>query len=343
MQRISKIINKRALRYMVRELLLALTYPFFFVVIFLMWFVPRKIRIIIGKRIAQSIWDLDKRTYRITTENLRRAFPDKSDAEIHEMAKEAIQNMIRTMFDFFSSAVLISKKRFFSMVEIEGKEHLQKAYDRGKGVICMIPHLSAWELSAVTPPMMGYITYAASKRIKGFLYNFTFINLRRKRGMINISRKGSYAKLLEVLNKGYCLIIMADQDTMVKGEFIPFFGTPAYTPIGISRMALDTEAAVVPMAMTRKADGLYKFTIYSELPTIRTGDYSADCTSNTQAQTAEYERIIRTTPTQWVWMHKRWKTTPETLARFLAIKKLQREEREQEERERGQRRNGTKK
>ncbi len=207
------------------------------------------------------------------------------------------------------------------MVEVEGEVYLKQAYERGKGVICMIPHLSAWELSAVTPPMLEYKTYAASKPIKGYMFNKTFVYLRGRRGMINIDRTGSYARLLDVLNEGNCLIIMADQDTKVKGTFIPFFGREAYTPIGISRMALDTDAAVVPMAMTRKENGGYKFTIYPPLETVRTGDYQADCIENTCKQSAEYERIIRLNPTQWVWMHKRWKTTPEKLMKYKQKKK----------------------
>ena len=104
--------------------------------------------------------------------------------------------------------------------------------------------------------------------------------MRQRRGMKNIDRSGSYERLLQVLNEGECLIVMADQDTRVKGAFIEFFGKKAYTPLGIARMALDTEAAVVPMAMVRKADGNYRFEIYPELKTVRGEDYEADCLEN---------------------------------------------------------------
>ncbi len=304
-----------------RELLLLLVYPFFVIVVSLALLLPRCVRIKFGIMMSNLLWRLDRKSHKIAYNNLRIAYPDKSDEEVVQMAQKVMKNIIRTMIDFFSSSILVSKKRFFSMVEVEGEEHLRAAYERGKGVICMVPHLSAWELSAVTPPMLGYTTYAASKPIKGKLFNATFVWLRARRGMINIARDGSYKKLIEVLNGGNCLIIMADQDTKVKGEFVPFYGKPAYTPIGISRMALDTEAAVVPMAMTRKDNGLYKFTIYPELKTIRTDNYDSDCVENTHIQSEEYERIIRQTPTQWVWMHRRWKTTPESLAQFLANKK----------------------
>ncbi len=304
-----------------REILLAIAYPFFIIGVTIMLFVPRCVRIYLSNSLTKIAWRCNMKAYRIAANNLRLAYPNLSIEEVSLMAKNVMGSFARSAFDFFSSCILINNRRFRSMVEVEGEENLKIAHNKGKGVICMIPHLSAWELSAVTPPIMGYKTYAASKPIKGWLFNKTFVWLRGRRGMINFARGGSYNKLLEVLNNGHCLIIMADQDTKVKGEFLEFFGREAYTPIGISRLALDTEASVVPMAMTRKENGLYKFTIYPALETIRTGDYAADCTNNTIIQVNEYERIIRMTPTQWVWMHKRWKTTRESLAKYLNSRK----------------------
>ena len=265
---------------------------------------------------------------KIAYNNLTFAYGDtKSESERIQMAKDSFCSITRAMVDFFASAYITNKKKFFSMIEVTGEEHLRRAYDRGKGVICMVPHLSCWEFSAVTPPMLGYETSAASKPIKGYLFNKMIVWSRQRRGMKNIDRSGSYETLLHVLNKGECLIVMADQDTRVKGAFIDFYGKQAYTPLGIARMALDTEAAVVPMAMVRKEDGSYRFEIYPELETIRTENYDDDCLENATREARQYEEIIRKTPTQWVWMHRRWKTTPEKLACFL--KQRAKEKREQ--------------
>jgi KDO2-lipid IV(A) lauroyltransferase len=110
---------------------------------------------------------------------------------------------------------------------------------------------------------------------------------------------------------------MTDQDTKVKGIFADFLGHPAYTPLGASRLLADTEAALVPMAVVRQEDGDYRFIIRSEILTVRTENPEADLRINTENQNKFYTDIIREFPTQWVWMHRRWKTTPESLARFL--------------------------
>ncbi len=152
------------------------------------------------------------------------------------------------------------------------------------------------------------------------------VRFRERRGMRNISREGSYQKLVTALKAGECLIIMIDQDTKVKGLFVDFYGKKAYTPMGVARLALETDAIVVPMATTRTTDNHYKFTIYPTLETIKTGDYEKDLFDNTQLETNVLEQIIRETPTQWVWMHRRWKTTPENLKLYLERRALEKQQ-----------------
>jgi KDO2-lipid IV(A) lauroyltransferase len=140
---------------------------------------------------------------------------------------------------------------------------------------------------------------------------------REARGMKNIARGHSYQKLLDALARGVCLIIMIDQDTNVKGVFVDFFGRKAYTPIGAARLALDTLAPVLPMYAMRGGKKRYRFTILPEIPLINTGDIEHDLLENTKKYTQTIENIIQEIPTQWVWMHKRWKTTPEDVERYL--------------------------
>ena len=139
--------------------------------------------------------------------------------------------------------------------------------------------------------------------------------------MKNIARGKVYDQLVNVIKKGECLIIMIDQDTMVKGVFVDFLGKQAYTPIGAARLAMDTRAPVLPMYMKRLANNKHQFTILPQLPFINTGNDDADLIENTRIYNKAIEEIIMETPEQWVWMHERWKTTPEDVERFLQKKK----------------------
>ncbi|NDV47059.1 hypothetical protein D0T49_08370 [Paludibacter sp. 221] len=300
-----------------RKLVLLLLYPFLYLTVLVFRALPiswtRRFSSFVGKRFYSMA---DKSRQRALA-NLEMIYGNETTpAEREAMAKEVFIEEIKSFFDYMAYSRLTNKKRFFKLIEVEGEEHLRAAYEKGKGVICLIPHLSSWEFAAITPPMLGYETSAASKSMKMKLLETLMVKFRARRGMKNITREGSYNKLIEVLHKGECLILMIDQDTKVKGVFVDFMGRPAYTPLGASRLALETGALIVPMVMTRKEDDNYRFIIYPELPVIHTGNLKADLLENTQRQTTVMEEMVRAYPTQWVWMHRRWKTTPESLAEY---------------------------
>jgi KDO2-lipid IV(A) lauroyltransferase len=311
-------VKNQKVKIIRRETLLLLAYPFLRLVILFVRFYPKSHRAALGTFLGKQAYKFNKTSRKRTLNSLTIAYGDMLTPEkIEEMAKEVFVNTAKTVVDFYATVHITDKKRFFEMVEVEGEEHLKTAYEQKKGVICLVPHLSSWELSAVTPPMLGYSTSAASKAIKGFLIQRMMVRFRSRRGMKNISRENSYKKLVKALEAGDCLIVMIDQDTKVKGVFVDFYGKKAYTPMGVSRLALETGAIVVPMAMVRKEDSKYKFIIRPPLETINTGNLEKDLYDNTQQQTLVLEKIIRQYPTQWVWMHRRWKTTPESLAAYL--------------------------
>ncbi|MFV0391990.1 MAG: lysophospholipid acyltransferase family protein [Paludibacteraceae bacterium] len=250
--------------------------------------------------------------------NIERVYgKESSEVERITIAKACFTEIIKGFFDYMAYSHVKNSKRYFKLIEVEGEEHLRKAYEKGKGVICLVPHMSSWEFAAITPPMLGYETSAASQSMKMSLLEKLMVKFRGSRGMKNITRQGSYQALVDVLNRGECLILMTDQDTRVKGIFVDFLGYSAYTPLGASRLLADTEAALVPMAIVRKNDGNYRFLIHPEIPTIRTDDAEEDLMRNTLNQNNFYTQIIRRHPEQWVWMHRRWKTTPEWHAEFL--------------------------
>lgn len=144
--------------------------------------------------------------------------------------------------------------------------------------------------------------------------------------MKNISRKNKcYDSLVNVLKKGECLIFMIDQDSKrIKGEFLKFFGMQAYTPVGCAKLAMETGAAIVPMATFRNNENdTYTFKIYEEVPLHLTENNDYDLKYNTQIHNDIIESIIRENPTQWTWMHRRWKTTPESLKKYLEERALQ--------------------
>lgn len=269
-----------------------------------------------------------KKMHKIIDSNLTLAYNNTLSAdEKYQIGKRIIINLVKTFNDYAWWSKMKTREEFLQYFTIEGEEHLKKAYERGKGVLCLIPHTCGWEFSAIMPPILGYETSAVSSKIKNPALNKFMIEKRETRGMKNFSRQDHcYAKLIEALQKGECMIIMIDQDSLnIRGEFLNFFGKPAYTPLGCARMAMDSGAAIVPMATIRKDDDTYLFKILPEVPLELTGDKDYDIKHNTQIHNDIIESIVREYPDQWIWMHKRWRTTPEILAEHLEKRRLRKE------------------
>jgi KDO2-lipid IV(A) lauroyltransferase len=99
--------------------------------------------------------------------------------------------------------------------------------------------------------------------------------------------------------------------TPPQGIFVEFFGKLACTASGLARIALRTDAAVVPgFTVWDAALGKYRLRFDPALALIRSGDLEADITANTQLFTQVIEQFVRKYPDQWLWVHRRWKTRP---------------------------------
>jgi len=125
-----------------------------------------------------------------------------------------------------------------------------------------------------------------------------------------IFKNESARTLLKMLRESGTIGILADQNTMPEeGMFVDFFGKTACTTTGIARVALHTDAAVVP-GYAVWDERIRKYRLRFELPVelIRTGDFERDVLENTQQFAKVIEGIIRKYPEQWVWVHARWKT-----------------------------------
>lgn len=315
-------MNKKKLKRIRKRI----KYPIliFFIKLFILTiqFIPRRLALSFFGAMGKLAFIFVKKERKKTIRNLTIAYSEtKSEKEIKSLAKQVFVNLSLCFGDYLHTINYTSKEQFSKIIDFEGIEYLEEAYKEGKGVICMTGHVSSWEFSAIMPPVLGFETSASSKKMANAKIDELIVGYRQKRGMKNISRGNTYQQLIEVLNKGECLIIMTDQDAATKGFFIDFFGKPAYTPIGVARLAFDSKAPVVPMFMIRKPDKRYCFKILPQLPLIDTGNLENDLLENTKIHSKIYEEIIGAHPEQWVWMHERWKTTPEDLERFLEKKR----------------------
>ena len=239
---------------------------------------------------------------------------EKSQAEIHAMAREIFINLGKSGAEFAIKMNQKKPEQFFKNLEVIGNEHLQEAIKKGRGILALISHMGCWECTALALPMLGIPTYAIGKKLGNEQLNTLLFESRGKKGVQTLARGSSYKTKLRVLKEKNLLGILIDQDTDVRGVFVDFYGKPAHTPIGGAMLAMDSGAPVLPMFYLKKDDDTFVFIIDKEIPLVMTGNRREDMEENTRLFHAVIEKYIKKYPTQWVWIHNRWKTTPAMVA-----------------------------
>lgn len=136
--------------------------------------------------------------------------------------------------------------------------------------------------------------------------------LRTRFGNQPIDKKAAARTALRLLRQGGTLGVLADLNTQEReGVFVPFFGQLACTTAGAATLALRTDATVIPVcAPWDESRRKFVFRGGPVIELVRTGDDKRDIEINTANFTAAIERHVRMFPSQWLWIHKRWKTRP---------------------------------
>lgn len=187
---------------------------------------------------------------------------------------------------------------------------IDRALAKGNGVVAVAGHLGNWELFAQVIAAAGYpITSIASPlydpRLTRLINKF-----RTAFGMHLLWRKdeGVFKEILKVFKDNGVLGLLIDQDTRVRGAFVPFFGRPAHTPTAAASLALKSGADIV-VGRTWREKGQHRIEL-ELLPKPQNLDQEAATLELTTRITSWLESAIREHPEQWVWLHNRWKKQP---------------------------------
>lgn len=243
--------------------------------------------------------------------NLHLAFPGMSDAE----RKRIVRGMIRQigwMAGEFSQFPKYTAENISKIVTIDGAHNFECAQRRGKGVLFLTGHMSAWELAPFAHALYGHplhflVRPVANSRVDALINRYRCLS-----GNQPIEKNRSARAILKVLGEGGTVGILADTNTALEeGVLVNFFGILASTTSGIARIALRTDAAVIPGFLAWDAQlNKYRLQFGPALDLLRTGDEDHDVRENTARFTAVIETYVREHPDQWLWVHKRWKTRP---------------------------------
>jgi KDO2-lipid IV(A) lauroyltransferase len=264
-----------------------------------------------GASIGALVFALTRRLRCTAERNLRIAYPESDGRWRERVLRQLYRHLGQHLAEFcLMSRYTVESAR--SLVRYAGLEHFLAARDRGRGVLVVTGHLGLWELSSFYHSLMGHPMSIVIRRLDNPLVDRMVNRIRCLHGN-NVLHKDDFARgLLGAMRRGDTVGILMDTNmTPPQGVFVDFFGTPACTASGLARVAMRTEAAVLPGFLTwREEEQKYVLEFGECLDLVRTGDDEQDIINNTQICTTAIETWIRRFPEQWLWVHRRWKTRP---------------------------------
>jgi Kdo2-lipid IVA lauroyltransferase/acyltransferase len=288
-----------------------LEYLFVFALVRGLGLLPRPAARSLGAALGAVAFALTGRLRRTGERNLEIAYPGSDVRWRSRVIRQLYRNLGLHLAEFCLMR-RYTRETTQSLIRYAGLEHYLAARDAGRGVLVVTGHLGLWELSSFYHSLMGYPMSMVIRRLDNPLVDRLVNGIRCMHGN-TVLHKDDFARgLIGAMRRGDTVGILMDTNmTPPQGLFVDYFGVPACTASGLARVAMRTDAAVLPGFLTwREDEQKYVLEFGERLPIARTGDDEADIVTNTQTCNTAIEQWVRRYPEQWLWVHRRWKTRP---------------------------------
>jgi len=274
-------------------------------------FLPLRVALFVGSITARAAYHFSGRLRRTGERNLELAFPDLSRVERRRLLRGCFENLGR-LLGVFSHFRDEPADRLRQMIQCVGIERADPAFRDKRGVIFFTGHAGAWELSSFGLSLYGYPFSFLVRRIDNPKIEALVDRFRTCRGNRTIDKRSAAREMLQILRGGGALGILVDLNALDREAiFVDFFGVKAATTFIVAKLALRTDALVIPI-FSPWDKTLQRFTVKIGEPLSfdRTEDEEEDTRRVTQLLTKAVEDCVRSYPDQWLWIHRRWKTRP---------------------------------
>ena len=282
---------------------------------------PQKLSLKIGRLLGVLFRKIDKKHRKHTLNNLKIAFPDKSEKELNDISVKFYKNLGMVFVEIFRLDKYnggdiddFVESDFDPVKNIYGKQ----------GILLLTAHFGNWELLAKTFGLKGYKGNVLARPLDNSYIEKILYKLRTGSGnKVIYNRENAVKNIISALKANEIVGFLPDENASKRiGVFVDFFGIKACTMPGMANIAAKTKLPVVPAFIVRlnEKDGggtgggnysKHRLIIEPPLDIKYTGDRKTDTMNILKLFNEKIEDIIKQYPEQWFWIHNRWKTRPD--------------------------------
>jgi Kdo2-lipid IVA lauroyltransferase/acyltransferase len=259
-----------------------------------------------GTALGSILYALARARRRVVLTNLRLCFPALGEGARRQLARDHFRAFGRSLLEH---GILWwgSREDVCALVRIEGLEHWTGTANQP--VILLAPHFIGLDMGGIRLTCEGRRINSMYSRQKNAAAEAILLRGRTRFGRSTLfARQDGIRPMIRSLKAGEPFYYLPDMDLGARDSvFAPFFGVPAATITGLSRIAGLAGAAIVPCVTRQLPGGAgYVVTMYPAWRDFPSGDLGADAAR----MNAFIEERVREMPEQYYWLHKRFKTRP---------------------------------
>jgi KDO2-lipid IV(A) lauroyltransferase len=261
--------------------------------------------------LGRLLWKYYHRGRRRALENLRASYPEKSERWFRETGRRSFEHIVMLAIDILFTPRLVKKYNWRDYSRYKNTERAKWLMQEGQGLLMVAAHYSNFEIIGYLMGLFGFNIYSIARPLDNRFINDYLYGVRKRAGQQIIDKKGAAELMEKITSNGATLCFIADQDAGRKGIFVDFFGRKASTYKSIGLLAITYNVPIV-VGYSRRIDNLFFFEI--GVNRIIFPEEWAEKDNQLEWITAEYtkaiEEFVREDPSQYWWLHRRWKHRP---------------------------------
>ena len=285
------------------------------------------------KCLCSSFKLIFNRRWHLSQEHIKRSSLGVTEQESRLLAQYALEHLALTATQSVKRALSYRKKsrRIIQGTTIkdrlddldtqsiclEGRSHLESALDSSRGLIVLSAHIGAWEELISLGTWIDRPVMVISKRMSNPVAQW-FWDRSRREGPRRLDQGQRARAIINLLKQGGVIADVLDQhDPRSSALSISFLGRSAQTSGDLARIAIASDALIVPIFLLRGPmhdHNTSKFTLLIgqtiDHRSISHSQRDQVIREITQRCLQQIESIIVRVPEQWMWLHRRWKSPP---------------------------------
>jgi KDO2-lipid IV(A) lauroyltransferase len=262
--------------------------------------------------LAWLAYHVDRRHRLVAADNLQHAFPNQfTPDQIDRLVRRTYRHFCGVIFEIIHMPRRFNCYNWPQFLRIPDNRDMVKWLLSGRPILIVTGHFGNWEMAGYGLGLLGFTAHAVARPLDNPYLDDYLRRFREKTGQKLLAKHGDFAKMQSILDAAGVIATLADQDAGQRGLFVDFFGRPASTHKAIALLALEHRVPLLVVGARKIGEPMrYELMLEDQILPEDYDNRPDAVTAITQRFTSALEKIVRTAPEQYFWLHRRWKHQP---------------------------------